>query len=111
MSEKKYTEYGVKIKIDDTRAVGTDPGQILEAMEEVWSELQAKLNGMEEGLQTELQEHFNNLIDGEDDLGDILFGADFASFEKRIKALDDEPKQTYTDALQKKEILQNDVTN
>ena len=102
MSEKKYTEYGVKIKIDDTRAVGTDPGQILEAMEEVWSELQGKLNGMEEGEKTELQDNFNNLIDGEDDLGDILFGADFTSFEKRIKALDGDNQQKYTDALQEK---------
>ena len=110
MSEKKYTEYGVKIKIDDTRAVGTDPGQILEAMEEVWSELQAKLNGMEDqDEKTGLQEHFNNLIGGEDDLGDILFGADFPSFEKRIKALDDESQQKYTDDLQERDILQNDV--
>ena len=110
MSEK-FTEYGVKIKIDDTRAVGEDPGQILEAMSEVWDELQEKLDGMPEKKKEKLLEHFNSVIEGEDDLGDILFGADFASFEKRIKTLDGDNQQKYTDDLQEMEILQKDSEN
>ena len=48
---------------------------------------------------------FNELIPGEDDLGTILYG-DYSEFADRVKLLDDNNKQIYTDALQDHEIIE-----
>ena len=45
---------------------------------------------------------FNGLIEGEDDLGDILFG-EFEDFKRRVEGLKDGKGQIYTDALQSEE--------
>ena len=58
-----FADFGVKIKIDGTRAVGDDPHQIIDAMSDAWDELQTKLESMDEDKSGELLEKFNSLID------------------------------------------------
>ena len=104
----KYAEHGVKVKIGSTRAVGEDYNQILDAMSEVWSTLQDKLNSMGESEQEELKENFNKAIPDNDDLGDILFGSDFPSFKKRVENLKDPLPQEYMNMLVESELVQTE---
>ena len=97
LTKKKYACLGVNIKKKDGRGVGDDPQEIVTAMEDVWEEMKEKLS--ENGdLSDDLRKTFNANWPGEDDLGDILFG-DYADFQSRIKYLDDETQQAYTDHL------------
>ena len=99
MSKEFSCFYTRKIKTKDGRGVGDDPGDIVDAMEDLWPELTAKL--IEEELKDEsdkLRELFNTHWPQEDDLGDILFGK-YADFAARIKNLDDDTQQEYTDKL------------
>ena len=57
-------------------------------MRDSWNDLQEALSNLDKDAQESLRNHFNDLIEGEEDLGDILFGtAD--EFDSRIKYLDD----------------------
>ena len=44
----------------------------------------------EEEEREALKEHFNTFIEGEDDLGDVIFGDSAEDFDSRVKFLDDE---------------------
>ena len=61
-------------------------------MDENWSALSEALNGLDEGDKTMIKEFFNNLLEGEDDIGDHLFG-EYADFETRFSFLDPNAKQ------------------
>ena len=58
-----FADFGVKIKIDGTRAVGDDPHQIIDAMNDAWEELQGKLESMDEEQSGTLLTTFNELIE------------------------------------------------
>ena len=45
-----------------------------------------------------MKDHFNNFVEGEDDLGDKLFG-DWEDFDSRLKYMDDDAVKKYTDEL------------
>ena len=61
---------------------------VVDAMRESWSDLQEAIGKLDTSAQDALRAHFNELIEGEEDLGDILFGtAD--EFDSRVKYLDD----------------------
>ena len=61
---------------------------MLESLFENWDELRQMLEEKPEDEQEAIKDHFNRLIEDEDDLGDQLFG-DADDFESRIKFLDD----------------------
>ena len=48
-----------KIKVKDGKGVGDDPNAIVDAMEDIWEELQEKLEADSEGMVEELKEYFN----------------------------------------------------
>ena len=54
------------------------------------------------------KDYFNTLIDGENELGDLLFG-DKDEFEFHVKQMDNDNKKVYVDALVEKELI--DQTN
>ena len=53
---------------------------------------------------------FNTHWDGEDDLGDILYGK-YADFSARVKYLDDDTQQQYTDKLYEEGIIDIELTD
>lgn len=53
---------------------GDEAKQIFDAMVNNWDELQEALDNLEENDRDAIKEHFNKCVDGEDDLGEILFG-------------------------------------
>ena len=62
----------------------------MEAFESHWDDFQEQLEKYKETAD-DLRAYFNYLIDGEDDLGDILFG-DYDDFRNRVAILDAEHK-------------------
>ena len=52
-----------------------------------------------------LASHFNALVEGEDDLGDILLGDDADDFKARIEFLDESVQKQYCDELCAQEVL------
>ena len=52
---------------------------------------------------------FNTTWPGEDDLGNILFD-NYADFASRVKYLDDETQQAYTDKLQQEGVIDIELT-
>ena len=71
---------------------------IITAMKDYWKELQEELEKLPQDEQNEFKDHFNGLIDDEEDLGDILFG-NYETFWSRIKNLDDEIIEEYTQEM------------
>ena len=79
------------------------PEFIVEQLMDAWDDLQDKLSNLNEEDKTKIEEHFNNLIEYEDDLGTVLFGtAD--NFETRFLFLNDKSMDSYT-----KEIMSQNV--
>ena len=66
-----------------------DAAAVFDCLSEVWEEMQEALGKLSEEEKKEIEVHFNGYIDGEDDLGSILFGS-VEDFESRVKFLDDE---------------------
>ena len=93
----------------DGRGFGDDPNGVVDSMEAEWDNLKEKLDSNPEMAET-MKQHFNAYIDGEEDLGDYLFGS-FEDFADRIKLLDDEIKQSFTDELHTQGILDDGENN
>ena len=74
------------------------------ALKDYWQELQNAIGELPEEEQTAFKDHFNNVVEGEPNLGDILFG-DYDSFESRIRFLDEEATEEYTQELLHQEVL------
>ena len=53
---------------------------------------------MPEDEQNEFRNHFNSVVEGEDDLGGILIGS-WETFESRIKFLDEDATDEFTEEL------------
>ena len=109
LKERKFGCFGVNIKTKDGRGIGEDPGAIVDAMEDVWDELNEKLESDSDGLAGELRQMFNTNWPNEDDLGEILFGK-FEDFKSRVKYLDDETQQQYTDKLYEEGVIDIELT-
>ena len=81
-----------------------DAVAVIDAVVNTWGDLRNAIDELKPEEKDQLREHFNNLIDDETDLGEILFGtAD--DFESRLKFLDDEIQQQYTDELIAQEVI------
>ena len=91
------TKLKVAAKVKSGRG-SADATAVVDALTEVWDDVQAALGELSEEARAEIKDHFNNHIDGEDDLGDILFGTS-DDFDSRVKFLDDEVQKKYTDEL------------
>ena len=89
----------LKIKAKCAKGRGSiDAVSVIEAMTSTWEELQAAISGLSQDEQKELEDHFNQLVEDESDLGTILFGtAD--DFNSRLNFLDEDVKQEFTDEL------------
>ena len=59
---------------------------------------------MPEEEQSEFRDHFNSVVEGEDDLGGILIGS-WDTFESRMKFLDEDATEEYTQELLAQEVL------
>ena len=65
----------IKIKIRGRATSDIDYTVVFDAMKSVWTDLEQGLKDLSEEEAAEMKSHFNELIDGEEDLGDILFGS------------------------------------
>ena len=70
---------------------------IIDGLVERWGELEDNLED-DEDLKEELITHFNGVIDGEDDLGNILTG-EIRAFTERVKYLDDDVLEEYAQKI------------
>ena len=93
----------VKAKAKSGRG-SVDAAAVIDAVMNTWADLQKAITAMDPSDQDALKEHFNSCIDGEADLGDILFGS-ADEFESRLKFLDDEVQQQYTNELIAQEVI------
>ena len=65
---------------------------------------------MTEEDQNALRAHFNEKIDGEDDLGDMLFG-DNDEFDSKIKFLDEAVLKQFTEEIIATQVIDKDYLN
>ena len=93
----------VKAKAKSGRG-SVDAKAVIDCMKDAWDELQTAISNISEEEQQQLKDHFNGFIDGEDDLGDILFGT-AEDFDSRVKFLDDEVQKKYTDEIKAQEVI------
>merc|ERR1712110_98892 len=65
-----------------------------------WDDFKDALEALSEEESQQLKDHFNNLIEGEenDELGEVLFG-DLSDFEQKLCTVSDQDKQTFFDEL------------
>ena len=99
----------LKIKAKVTLGRGAiDATVILKALQDHWSELQYAIKDLPEDEQNEFKAHFDQVVEGEDDLGAILFGS-WDEFDSRMKFLDEEATQEYTDELLAQEVLDKET--
>merc|ERR1719367_1134238 len=100
----------VKLKINAKPKSGRgfedqSPSDIIECLVDVWDDIKEALDNLTPEEADEFKEHFNKYIDGEDDLGDVLFGnAD--DFVARVKFLDDETQKKYTEEIVSQNVIQ-----
>ena len=73
-------------------------------MVQSWDELESELAKLDKEDNDLLRGHFNECVEGEDDLGDILFG-NREDFITRIDLLDEEPYEEFAAALEKEELI------
>ena len=98
------TKLKVNAKVKSGRG-SQDATAVVEALMNVWDDMQEALNGLEGEQQQEIRDHFNSFIPGEDDLGDALFGTG-EDFDSRVKFLDDEVQKKYTDEIKAQEVIE-----
>ena len=99
-----FTKLKVSAKVKSGRG-SADATAVVEAMMDAWEDLQEAINKLSEEEKKEIEDHFNTFIDGEDDLGSILFGS-AEDFDSRVKFLDDEVQKQYTEEIKAKEIIE-----
>ena len=60
-----------------------DSVAVVDALTEVWDDVQTALGKLSEEEAEAVKKHFNELVEGEDDLGDCLFGSS-EDFDSRV---------------------------
>merc|ERR1712032_703401 len=98
-----FSKLKVSAKVKSGRG-SADATAVVEAMMDAWDDLQEAIGKLNEEEKKQLTDHFNGFIDGEDDLGDILFGS-AEDFDSRVKFLDDEVQKKYTDEIKAQEVI------
>ena len=97
------TKLKVNAKVKSGRG-SADAAAVVDALTEVWEDVQTALNKLTQDEADAIKDHFNKFIDGEDDLGDALFGTS-EDFDSRVKFLDDEVQKKYTDELVEQGVI------
>ena len=69
ISMAKFSQLKVAAKTKAGRGT-KDAEAVMDALKDCWDDLSDKIKEMTESEKTELKNHFNNLIEDEDDLGD-----------------------------------------
>merc|ERR1712232_163286 len=82
-----------------------DASAILDIIVENWDEIQELIEELDINDAKEYQDHFNSLIENEDDLGDILFGT-VEDFKQRSNFLSHDDARTYTKELQRLQVVE-----
>merc|ERR1711971_747565 len=77
---------------------------VVDAMQHTWTELRAAIDALDDGEKDQLREHFNNLIEDQGELGDILFG-DADDFKSAVQFMESDLQQQYTDELIAQEVI------
>ena len=96
----------LKVKCRMRGARGTaDANSIFRAVIDSWSDLTEATGNLSAEEQQAVRDHFNTLIEDQDDLGDILFGDDADEFEQRVIQLDAPLQTRYADELVNAEII------
>ena len=96
----------LKVKCRMRGARGTmDANSIFKAVIDSWKDLAEACGNLAPEEQQAVRDHFNNLIEDNDDLGDILFGDDADEFEQRVIQLDGQLQTRYADELVSAEII------
>ena len=94
-----------KVKAKKNAGRGSEnAAAVVEGLSSQWDDLQELLEEKED-KRTELIEYFNGFIEGEDDLGNILYG-DFQTFGDRVKFLDDTIADKYVDEIKRLDIIE-----
>ena len=91
------TKLKVNAKVKSGRG-SADAAAVVDALTEVWGEVQTALSKLSDGERDDIKKHFNEYVENEDDLGDSLFGS-AEDFDSRVKFLDDEVQKKFTDEL------------
>ena len=79
-----------KLQLKGSETRGTENGEsIIGAMIDGWDSLQQHLSALDEGSIADVKQHFNKLINGEDELGDALFGS-VDDFTEHVGVLEEE---------------------
>ena len=102
------TKLKVKARINTGRGGAIDASVVMQALQDYWGELQASIEALPQEEQVAFKDHFNECIEGEQGLGDILFGS-YDSFESRIKFLDEDLQDEYTQELLNQEVLDRET--
>ena len=97
------TKLKVNAKVKSGRG-SADAAAVVDAMTEVWDDIQTSLAKLTPEESEAIKNHFNSFIEGEDDLGDCLFGTS-EDFDSRVKFLEDEVQKKYTDELIAQEFI------
>ena len=78
---------------------------VIDAMKDCWNDMATAIDeNLSKAQQTEMLEHFNNLIEDHDELGELLFG-DYDDFEAGMDMLSAEQKAKFCNELQEAEII------
>ena len=81
-----------------------EPKDVLDALTTDWVGLQDELFALPADEQEAMKEHFNDMIDEHDALGDILYG-EKEEFEAVTNELDSDTLKSYTDEIIRVELV------
>ena len=97
--------FKLRLRVKAKSSRGTiDPKTVFNAIIEKWADLQNELGALEEGDKDGIQTHFNELIEGADDLGDVMLGqAD--EFQQRTDQLEKGQQEKLANELVTAEII------
>ena len=108
MTESNKTETQLrsvrfKVKIKTSRGV-EDAESIVQALRDDWSQLGDELNQLPSMEQDKIKSHFNGLIDGFDELGEILFG-DLDDFNDTVSGMNTDQLKAYIEEIVRVELI------
>ena len=106
LSKNKASGKGIKtIRKRIKPKSGRGTGDILDVVIEEWDILQEELKTLTEEEKNLIQKQLNELIEGEDDLGSILFG-EKEEFQEYMTNLNKGDKTMYVEKLQELKIIE-----
>ena len=83
----------------------TDPPSVIDCMKDEWEGLNQALNELPEGEQAAMKDHFNELIEDQGELGDLLFG-EWEDFKSTVDNMGGDELKKFTDEILEVKILE-----